>query len=218
MPEGLATPDGTVLDVPPADTERDFAMAMAAPEPSEDVGPPPKRDPSADPDAPYGRTKDGKPKKGPGGRPARTRAETAAEAPRVQPAAAAVKGLAEYKAGLNDTAVSVWGLLAMTPMTLAQATLFKIHQPSLVHGFALGATQNDRVRVGVEWLTREAWMLIVLGAAVPFAIQSFMLWTNPERLPISKTDLEAIALHDVAVMQEQAAEAMRAAAEAPMAA
>jgi len=72
MAEGLQTPDGQKVEV----TEQDFARAMAAPEPDEPVAAAPPR---KDPEAPYGRTKDGQPKRGPGGRPARYDAPRAAK-------------------------------------------------------------------------------------------------------------------------------------------
>lgn len=73
MAEGLQTPDGKKIEV----TEADFARAMAAPEPDEPVAAAPPR---KDPDAPYGRTKDGAPKRGPGGRPSKHDAPRAAKA------------------------------------------------------------------------------------------------------------------------------------------
>lgn len=63
MPEGLQTASGEVVDL-----DHEFALAMATPEPGEPVAPSPPRK-VTDPDAPYGRTKDGTPKRAPGGRP-----------------------------------------------------------------------------------------------------------------------------------------------------
>src|SRR5690348_14554155 len=107
MAEGLATAEGTVLQVPAAgDVEQEWATAMAAPEPGEEPGAPPKKAPPADPEAPYGRTKDGTPKKGPGGRPAR---KDKTEAPRIQPAAAAAPGSAEdFEPALGEVADRLW--------------------------------------------------------------------------------------------------------------
>lgn len=61
MTEGLQTPDGENVKL-----DQEFARSMAAPEPDEPIASAPPR---KDPDAPHGRTKDGEPKKGPGGRP-----------------------------------------------------------------------------------------------------------------------------------------------------
>src|SRR3954466_15857059 len=84
MPEGLMTAEGAPVAAPPV--EQEFAalqasQAAAADEEAEHAAPPKK-----DPEAPYGRTADGKPKKGPGGRPPKRKA---ADAPRVASAAAA---------------------------------------------------------------------------------------------------------------------------------
>lgn len=212
MAEGLATPDGTSLGIGAAvEGEEGFAAAMAAPEPDSIPAPPKK-----DPDAPYGRTKDGMPKKGPGGRPARDKAEQ----PRVTTTAAAqpAASLPDYEAKLNELAFGMWQMLALTAPTRPQATLLKLHKPGLVRGLALGAVQNDRVRGVVDWITEEVWMVVLAGAVIPFAMQSVALWTKPERLAMSKEDLEAIAVQDLIEVQAAAEEQMRAAAEASMAA
>src|ERR1035438_1218514 len=90
MPEGLSTPDGSPVAAPSAEeTEQAFARAMAteprdAPGTFPESGPP--GPPRRDPDAPFGRTKDGIPKKGPGGRPTqhdKPRVDTSAKLPEV---------------------------------------------------------------------------------------------------------------------------------------
>ena len=90
MPEGLSTPDGSPVAAPSAaETEQAFARAMSteprdAPGTVPATGPP--GPPRRDPDAPFGRTKDGVPKKGPGGRPTqhdKPRVETSAKLPEV---------------------------------------------------------------------------------------------------------------------------------------
>lgn len=180
MGEGLQTADGTALDVPPADDQvnRDFAAAMNAPEPGEpQVAAPPKRDPAADPEAPHGRTKDGKPKKGPGGRPPKP---TRAEAPRVQPAAAAAAApTGDYTEGLAELGEGLWFLMAAGPPPMrAQAALFKVHRPNLVRGFNMAAQHQPMIRAGVEFLTAQSWITILGAALVPFIMGSIGLWSG----------------------------------------
>jgi hypothetical protein len=207
MAEGLATPDGTTLNVAPAgEASQEWATAMAAPGP-DSVQAPPKKDP----DAPYGRTKDGTPKKGPGGRPSKA---DRAEQSRTAPAAAvlAPASAEEFEQPLGELADSVWLLLAMTPPTQAQAALWRAHAPAVVHGFALGAAQNPAIRAGVRWLTAESWMVVLAMAVVPFALQSVALWTAPDRLGVTPADLQAATVRELQTMRAQQEAAFRAAA------
>jgi hypothetical protein len=59
MAEGITTPDGRPLDL-----DREFAAAMAAPEPDEPMAPAPPR---VDPEAPFGYKADGTPRQRPAG-------------------------------------------------------------------------------------------------------------------------------------------------------
>lgn len=217
MPEGVRGSDGSLQAGAATDDDaqaKAWAAAMAAPEPAAPtVAAPPKK--VDDPEAPYGRTADGKPKKGPGGRPPKAKAE---DKPRVDnvPAPVAPGSARDYRAGLGEVAQSVWGTLAMFPPTRPQATIFKINSGGLIHAFNLGAQQNEKIRAGVEWLVAEAWIMALVGACAPFALQTFFLWTAPDRLPMSKDELAAQCVADLLELAKQDEEAMRAAAAAPM--
>jgi hypothetical protein len=153
--------------------------------------PPPK-----DPEAPFGRTKDGKPKRGPGGRPSaekpRVQAPTAAQAPAV---------VRDYTQDLAELTEGVWFLMAQLPPTQAQAAILKVHRPALVHGWALAAQNNAMIRSGVDMLTgKGTWVAAVAMATAPFVMQSLALWT--------KTD-EELAAGGMATKEELAASTVR---------
>lgn len=178
MPETLATAEGQLLEIDAA--ERDFARAMAAPEPGEPEAPaPPRRE--ADPDAPYGRKVDGSPKKAPGGRPAKPRVTDSK--PVAGKAAAAP---ADYTQPLAEFTSGLWMVLAAAPVPndalririRAQAAVLKDNQPELCQGINLAAQHNGTIRRGVEALTmgNAGWVLPAVMALAPFAMQSARLW------------------------------------------
>ena len=191
MPEGLATADGTAIDLDAA--EREFARAMAAPEPDEPEAPaPPKRAP-ADGEAPYGRKLDGTPKKAPGGRPARPRVtESRPVTPPAQGKGKAAAA-ADYTGPLGEFTSALWMVMAAAPIPAdpirikvrAQAAVLKQNQPGLCQGLNLMAQHNGTIRRGVEALTmgNAGWVLPAVMAVAPFAVQSAQLWkTDPAEL------------------------------------
>jgi hypothetical protein len=195
MAEGLATADGTQIDLDKA--EADFHRAMAAPEPTEPIAPaPPKRAP-ADPEAPHGRKLDGTPKKAPGGRPAKARVTTPPRTPEKPskpgkgPGATAAQ--ADYTQPLGDFTSAVWMVMAAAPLpneglrvkVRAQAKILRDNQPGLCQGVNLMAQHNGTIRRGVEALTmgQAGWVLPACMALAPFAVQSAQLWrTDPAEL------------------------------------
>jgi hypothetical protein len=215
MAEGLATADGTQIDLDRA--EADFHRAMAAPEPDEPVAPaPPKRAP-ADPEAPFGRKVDGTPKKAPGGRPAKPRvieAPRAAEKPSKpgkpsgQPSTSA-----DYTQPLGEFTSALWMVMAAAPVpnidlrikVRAQAKILKENQPSLCQGINLMAQHNGTIRRGVEMLTMGSagWVLPAVMAVAPFAVQSAQLWrTDSSRLGELAAQTEEEWAEQFAAMQE----------------
>jgi len=201
MAERLETPEGAVLDVPGVDeAEREFAQAMAAPEPSDSEAPAPA--PKADQDAPYGRTKDGKPKKGPGGRPPK------AERPRVQ-AAKAPQARQDFTGPLTDVVRLGWGVLAVTAP--ADAAALKVHGPGMVEAWNALAAENAQVAKGIMWLTTGSAYGAVVMATMPMVVQ---VLANHDRLPHGRlaalgvqdpAELAQITREDIALMQEAAA-------------
>lgn len=190
MPEGLATADGTTIDIDPA--EREFHRAMAAPEPDDPEHPaPPKR--VTDPEAPFGRTKTGEPKKGPGGRPSKPRVTESVPVIPAQKGSKAAAPATDYTAPLGEFTSAVWMILAAAPVpntdlrikVRAQAKVLKENQPGLCQGLNLMAQHNGTIRRGVEALTmgNAGWCLPAVMAVAPFAVQSAQLWkTDTARL------------------------------------
>lgn len=197
--ETLATADGQRVDVD--GTDQAFAAAMAAPRSDEpEHAAPPRREP-ADPDAPYGRTLDGRPKKRPGGRPPKARPrEISAPPPAPQGGAAKPGPAADYSAGLADFTEALWMVMAATPVpwdtirirVRAQAYVLKSNQGGVVQGVNLMAQHNASIRWGVEKLTtgEAGWVLPAVMALAPFAVQTGMIWRAPPN-----GDMELLAQH-----------------------
>src|SRR6266567_6288484 len=167
MPEGLATEDGTAidLDAPPPE----FARAMAAPEPGEPEHPaPPRREQLSEEElgAKYGwttnpdGTRRAKRAKGrPSARARTTTAPAAAEKP------ARGKGEAEPKPDLSqplaELTSAMWMVLAAAPVPAeplriklrAQARVLRENQAGVVQGVSVMAANNGMIRRGVEALT-----------------------------------------------------------------
>lgn len=220
MAESLATADGKAIDLE-AEGEREFARAMAAPEPPADDTPDypaPRR--RRNPDAPFGLDEDGKPKApygfGVNGKPRQNmpgpgRGGKKADKPRVQAAAktAAVELPArDYSADLAESVDGLWVALAFLPPTQAQATILKANKNGLVAGLNLSAQHNPYVRRGIEYFCGEAaWMINAAILVAPFAIQSAALWFRPDslrNLGTSREELASVAQADFkAYVEEQ---------------
>lgn len=175
---GLELPDGTPVDA--GDLSRSFAAAMAAPEPDEPAAAAPPRTAggTADPDAPYGRKADGSPRKS---RPGPGRPRLARDArPAVKDAKAEPK---DYTRQLSELTEALWFGLAQLPPTQAQAEVLWQHRPQLVQGWALAGSSNAMIGRGIDAITSHGtWVAVVAMATVPFALQSWALWTRPGAL------------------------------------
>jgi hypothetical protein len=188
--EQLATADGKPIDL--ADVDREFEAAMNAPDPEDPEHPAPPDIGPADPEAPFGRRLDGKPKTRPGGRPPKR------EKPRETTAAAAAGSPADYSQGLADFTEVIWMALAGTPIgnrelrirARVQAQVLKANQAGVVSGVNIMAQHNGAVRWGVERLAGGggAWIFPAALALMPFAVQTAALW----RAPVTG-DMEAAA-------------------------
>jgi hypothetical protein len=192
------------VDVPAAGDDaaaKAYAAAMAAPEPDEPEMPAP---PARDPEAPYGRTKDGKPKRGPGGRPPK------AEQPRVQATKGRhAKAARDYRRDLTGIVQLGWGALAMT--SPADAGALKLHGPRLVEAVNDLAQENAKVAAGIEWLTTGSTYGAVVMVTVPLILQ---VMANHGRLPYERVaalgvrdpeELAEVTMMDVQAMAQAAA-------------
>lgn len=211
MAEGLSTVDGEAIDI---DTvEQEFAAAMAAPLADDPQAPAPPDLGPVDPEAPYGRTVDGKPKKGPGGRPPRDKARTTTKViePPQKPgkdgkdkgkadtAASYAKGLAEFLGGVQLA-------LAVLPFPSENVRVHARYQSAVIEqtgdGLATGlgtiAEHNPMVRWGVDKLTQGggAWVFPAAMAIAPFAVSTAMLWKAPvtEQMAEGADKIEAEAM------------------------
>lgn len=210
--ETLATADGKPIDLDQTDAE--FAKAMAAPRGDEPEAPaPPKRE-APDPEAPYGRTKDGTPRGKPGRKPKQPpprMTETPKTAPPPKGKAAPA---ADYTQGLTEFSEALWMVLAATPVpwpewrvrVRAQAYVLKETSGGLVQGVNLMAQHNGMIRTGVEKLTtgNAGWVLPAVMAVAPFAVQSAMIWRAPadELAPVA-AHVEQEWAKTVAAMQAE---------------
>ena len=208
----LKDSSGSVIDVPAAEAE--FHKAMAAPEagiPSAVDMPAPPKVRDADPEAPYGRTKDGRPKQGPGGRPPKN-----ADKPRTTTAAQAGTGEpVDYSRGLMTVGSLVHlGMIAVPPLH-PQAALWKGALPDMVQAWNYAAQCNAKVRVGVEWLATSdiGWIAAVSIATLPVLQNGFMLWQNPKSEIAAQ--LRAVTEADIRAAQDAQADAMRQMAGVP---
>lgn len=197
----LKDASGAVVDIPAAEAQ--FHASMAAPEPGTasagDMPAPPK----VDPEAPYGRTKDGQPKKGPGGRPAKD-----ADKPRVT--TSAMGGVAgdvrDYTPDLVGLSKSLYVVMAMIPPTQAQAALWRAHAPAMVPAWNQAAQQSEQVRTALEWLSGPGtWPVAVAAATVPFALQSIALWRGGPKSELYQSLTEATLADLQRMAQEQQA-------------
>lgn len=195
MPEGLATAEGERIDFD--QTEREFAAAMAAPSSDDGEAQGPPDVPPIDPEAPYGWTKEGAPKRRPGRPPKQDKARTvpgssvskATAPPKGGKGDSQAQGPRDYSEGLSDFTQLLWMGLAGLPIPgderrircRVQAAVLKENQAGVVSGVNIMAQHNGVIRWGVEKLaTGEAsWIFPAILALMPFAVQTSMLWRVP---------------------------------------
>lgn len=204
MPEGLSTEDGTAIDLD--GSEREFARAMAAPEPDEPEHPaPPKRVELSEEELgekfgwitnPDGSRRAKRAK----GRPS-TKARTVTPPPVADKSAKpAGKGkdrdpgpAPDFTQPLSELTSACWMVLAAAPVPVeplrvklrAQAKILRENQGGVVQGVAIMAAHNGVIRRGVESLTMGSagWVLPATMALAPFAVQSMAVWrAKPEDL------------------------------------
>lgn len=171
---GLANTDGTPVEgVDPISTQ-DWAKVQAEQARQADASPAIPAPPRKDAEAPFGRTKDGSPKKAPGGRPPKARVEAPTKA-------TAPTEVRDYTQPLAELTEGIWFLMAQLPPTQAQAAILKHHRPSLVTGWNLAAQNNAMIRQGVDVLTgKGTWVAAVAMASAPFVMHSLALWTKTD--------------------------------------
>lgn len=220
MPEGLATEDGTEIDLDAAEAE--FAAAMNAPEPDEPVHPaPPKREQLTEEElgAKYGWTtdKDGNRRaKRAKGRPSAKARTTEAPPPPAEPQkpAKGAKGDSpkpDYTGPLTEFTGALWMVAAATPMpsealrvrVRAQAKVLRSTQGNVVQGVNMMAQHNGTIRRGVEALTMggAGWVLPAVMALAPFAVQSAAVWkADPANLVVLAAQTEEEWAEEFAAM------------------
>lgn len=195
---------GAVIDV--AQGEADFRAAMAAPEPGASAAAEMPAPAKVDPAAPYGRTKEGQPKKGPGGRPAKD-----ADKPRVTTSTSGGNAgdLRDYTPDLVGLSKSLYVVMAMIPPTQAQAALWRAHAPAMVPAWNTAAQQSEQVRAALDWLSGPGtWPVAVAAATVPFALQSIALWRGGSQSELHQA-LTAATLADLERMAQEQQAMMR---------
>ena len=202
MAEGLATEDGTAIDLDAA--EADFARAMAAPEPDEPEHPaPPKRVQPTEEELgeKYGWTTlpDGTRRaKRAKGRPAKARTTDAKpQEPQKSSKPSGKPGQTDAKPDLtqplSELTSALWMVAAAAPIPVeglrvkvrAQAKILRENQAGVVQGVGIMAANNGTIRRGVEALTMGSagWVLPATMALAPFAVQSMAVWrAKPEDL------------------------------------
>lgn len=196
MAETLATAAGKRVELD--GTDQEFAAAMAQPRADEPEAPSPPPIAPPDPDAPYGRTLGGRPKAGPGGRPAKPR-EIAAP-PGGGGSSAGTSGRRrgrgdpppppeDYTARVAEFLDALWLLGAGFPVpegetrtrVRAQAAVIKATAPDTARGVNIMAQHSAPVRRGVEMLTGGAggWIIPACMALSPVLAQSLSVWRAP---------------------------------------
>lgn len=173
----LSTPDGQVLVTdpgaelpgagPPADTDQQFARALADPDPS-GTREPPRHDQAPPAEAPKRRR--GRPPKNPDAAPRAT--DKAAEA--TEPV-----NYTEAAAGLT---AMCWMTLAGIPWTSAYAVVIDANSAPLTAALANGAQHNERIRALLERAASGGdglYLLQLASVGMNMAIQAAQIMRDP---------------------------------------
>lgn len=223
MPEGLATADGTAIDL--ERSEQEFARAMAAPEPDEpEHAAPPKRQQLSEEElgAKYGWTTgpDGERRaKRAKGRPSTRPRQTTAPAADGKPAKGGKTpgdpaAKPDLSGPLTEFTSALWMVMAASPIpsdgirikVRAQAKVLRENQGGLCQGINLMAQHNGTIRRGVELLTtgNAGWVLPACMALAPFAVQSASVWkSSPADLVALSAETEAEWAEEFASMKAE---------------
>lgn len=202
---GLANTDGTPIDgIEPIDTKA-WAQLQAQQARSADAGAgetvaaPPRKDA----EAPFGRTKDGAPKKAPGGRPPKARVQqpTKATAP------AQVK---DFTPGLETVFRVAWMATATTSPADAGAILTSA--PALVKGWNELGQRNEVIGKALNIINGGAetsevvFATLMLGAqiAANHGVESPLLTVFGVRSPRDMEQINAQAIQEMAAAQQAA--------------
>lgn len=206
MPVKEADPSAVALD-------QAFATAMDTPGMPREPGPPPEvdndaphgRDEAGQPLAPYGLTRDGKPKKSPAGRKpaAEDKARVAADVPQEQ--APAAKGKdgdgpagAGYAPAIAETLETAWlgatiigtvgpgfpvvGKLIPGLQLQAQAAVIMLYKDQMASALDLCAQHNERARRLAEKCASGdvGWALNAMFLMLPVVSTSLQVWGKQE--------------------------------------
>lgn len=231
-----ATPDAVDLD-------EAFKAAMAGPAKPREPGPPPEidedaphgRDPqSGTPLAPFGLNRDGRPRKGPGGRRAK-------DAPRIEKpgevAPASTPGQKpgkpqpvvldpkDYSKPLVEAADSVWVAMSsaskiplipggIRTVIGAEARIFYANKDGLAGALNVAAQHNGRARSWAEKLAKGdvSWVLTCFGMVTPFLVQTGMMLRGgiegfPSKAELADANDTELAAYVEAMMHAQAEKA-----------
>lgn len=155
-----------------------------------DVPPPPAAGETAgsDPDAPWGRTRDGKPRRKPGPRGPRNRGTSRSSSPKPPPRVAGSSRTRPPSSSGPDYGEAIRGVLqavafplAMTPATLPDAAAIAAYGPGLADALAALARERPEVAAVLDKLLAVGPYGALFAAAVPLLGQ---LAVNHRLLPV----------------------------------
>ena len=210
MAEGITTPDGAKVDL-----DREFAAAMAAPEPDEPLAPAPPR---VEQDAPYGRKADGTPRQRPAGpgrgrkSPQNTNKATPTPSPKPttetpekasQRRTEGVQGLMQIGAGL---CLAV-GKAKKNDAFKADAYVLAANAEPLAEACASVAAENAQFANALDKITQVGPYGALMAIAVPMVTQLIRNHKPSASLPGTKDPKElAAALESASAGNDASAE------------
>lgn len=160
----LTTPAGKPVEVARADINADFDRAMSGDVVPDEVAPPKRQAPTAQPDdAP-------KPKRG---RPPK------AEKARTTDKAAAVVTKDDYTEDAQNLVGAVWTVAASIPVTQPYALVVHTNADALSGALAEGAKHNATIRAFVS-SGQSSWMLGLASVGLSMGMQAFAIAKDPQ--------------------------------------